>query len=386
MLNVDQAFRLVIKNAQPSKIISCSLIASLGKILREDIHADRPYPSFNKSLMDGIGISFKEWLKGTRSFHVEKVIPPGCPQYHLKDLRQCVHIMTGAVIPKGVDCVVPIEHVLLKDNIAQLDDAICTRLQCIRHKGSDIKAGEVVLRQGEQLNPAHLGVIASVGKKTIHVTDHIKAAVVSTGDELVDIGFPIKSFQSRISNAYALKAVLESTSLAKVDMFHYGDDPRLLRSSIAKLIKKYDVIILSGGVSMGAFDHIPKVLEALHVRKIFHGVHQKPGKPFWYGISKEGKAIFALPGNPASTLVCAYRYIIPFLYKSAGGKYQQRSITLGEELKLSGTGTIFIPVKNDTIIKHGGSGDITAWAQADGFIEYDTRSKENIRSYFSWRI
>lgn len=387
MLNVHQALVKVLRNVKLSEnIMDCDLTLATGKILREVIRTDRPYPPFNKSLMDGIGVSFEELKKGIIRFTIEKVIPAGVAQYALKDQEHCVLIMTGAVIPMRVDCIIPIEHVLIKNGVATIKNREHQQGQFIRYKGQDCKKGDTILKIGEQITPVHLGVLASVGKKTLKVTGNIKVAVISTGDELVDVDEPIQEHQTRLSNAYALKAMLDTTSFTETAKFHFKDDPVKLKKSLDRIIKQFDLIILSGGVSKGIHDHVPNVLKELKVTKVFHGVDQKPGKPLWFGISQKQKAVFALPGNPASTLVCAYRYIVPFLYKMAGGTYVPTMIDIKFARKPSGTGTIFIPVKNGDIIEHGGSGDFNAWAQADGFIEYDNTEQGPLRPYFSWRL
>ena len=136
---------------------------------------------------------------------------------------------------------------------------------------------------------------------------------------------------------------------------------------------------------MGDFDYVPEVLNTLGVRNLFHKVAQKPGKPFWFGISKTGKAIFALPGNPVSTLICAYRYVVPYLMKCAGEVPVQKNLILKQLPSLKSDITHFLPVKGDCLVSGGGSGDFGSLAETDGFIEYDSHEQKSEWPYFSWR-
>lgn len=385
MLSVLKASQRILKNALTHQKYACDLSQSLGYILREDIYADRAYPPFDKALMDGIAIASHEWRQGKRVYKIMGVVPAGKPSRLIKDKTQCVSIMTGAVVPQGFDCIVPIEQIDIKDGYAQVKNGNVRQGQFIRYKAQDIKKGAKILSQGQPLTPAHIGILASVGKKKVIVTKPLNMAIISSGDELVDVGRPIKAFQTRTSNAYAIKAAIEQFPFVRAAMFQVKDNKTEIESTLKRLMKVYDVIILSGGVSKGAFDYIPQVLQQLKVHKVFHGVAQKPGGPFWFGV-KDKKPIFALPGNPASSLVCVYQYIIPYIYKVSGHMYQQQYKIISEKYHNVFKGTIFIPISNNVLLNHGGSGDFIAWAAGDGFIAYDQRHKSNLRPYFSWRI
>ena len=137
---------------------------------------------------------------------------------------------------------------------------------------------------------------------------------------------------------------------------------------------------------MGEFDYIPKVLSQLGITKLFHKVSQKPGKPFWFGIAKKGKAVFALPGNPVSTQICAYRYVIPFLKKASGLDVKQEFIPVLDRVNIQSDLTHFLPVSQGRLIINGGSGDFASLAHADGFIEYESHKDQNQWPYFSWRV
>jgi len=386
MVSPSEAIRAILHYAKLFPIETVPLQKAIGRVLRENIISDRNQPSFNKSLMDGIGVSYDAWNKGQRSFNVEAIIPPGFAPKPLKNHLNCVHIMTGAVIPKGCDCVIPIEQIHLEGDIAQARDyTMIKKHQFIRLEGADGKKGEVLLKSGCRLWAPHIGIAASVGKVKLKVSALPRIAMISTGDELVDIHKPIKQHQTRLSNSYALQALLNQAQLGDVQIFHLRDNPEVMLKSIKDLLGKFDIIILSGGVSMGEFDYVPKVLTQLGIKQSFHKVSQKPGKPFWFGMARNGKPIFALPGNPVSTQICAYRYVIPYLKKSSGLDVKQEFIPVLDRVNIQSDLTHFLPVSQGRIITISGSGDFASLAQADGFIEYESHKAQNLWPYFSWR-
>ena len=387
MISPSEAHRVILHHAKLFSIETIPLQKAVGRVLRENIISDRDQPPFNKSLMDGIGISYDTWQKGQRTFQVEAIIPAGIAPKPLKDLTKCVRIMTGAVIPKGCDCIIPIEQIHLEGDTAQSKDwTMIKKSQSIRLQAADGKKGDVLLKAGCRLWAPHIGIAASVGKVKIKVSALPKIAVISTGNELVDIQKPIKQYQTRLSNSYALQALLNQGQLGEVQIFHLRDNQQLMLEAIKKILGKFDVVILSGGVSMGEYDYVPRVLGQLGIKQLFHMVSQKPGKPFWFGMSKNGKAVFALPGNPVSTQICAYRYVIPYLKKTSGLEVKQESIPVLDRVNIQSDLTHFLPVAQGRIVTISGSGDFSSLAQADGFIEYESHKAQNLWPYFSWRV
>ena len=387
MLSPSEAYRLILHHAKLFPFEIVPLEKAIGRVLRENVQSDRDQPPFNKSLTDGMAIVFDSWQKGARTFHVEAIVPPGIAPKALKNISHGVHIMTGAVIPKGCDCVIPVEQINLEGDTAQARDwTMVKKNQFIRFQAADGKKGEVLLKSGLRLWAPHIGVAASVGKVKIKVSAIPKIAVISTGDELVDIHKPIKQYQTRMSNAYALRALLTQAQLGETQIFHLRDNQRHMLETIKNILSKFDVLILSGGVSMGEFDYVPRVLGQLGIKQIFHKVSQKPGQPFWFGIAKNGKPVFALPGNPVSTQICAYRYVIPYLRKASGLEVKQEYISVQDKINIQSDLTQFLPVFQGRLVPIGGSGDFVALAQADGFIEYDSHKNQNLWPYFSWRV
>jgi molybdopterin molybdotransferase len=401
MISVLEAEKIILDQAHAVRIASQfqRLEKAYGRILREDIAADRDQPAFNKSTMDGIAVRFDDWKKGQRAFKVEGVMPAGQPALKVNIPDGCVQIMTGAVVPGNYDCVVPIEQVTLEGGSAVIKEGSrIERGQFIRYQGADLKKGEVILSAGAYLLPPQIATAASFGRSKIKVSAKARVAVISTGDELVDIDRKnIRPFEIRKSNSYALDAMLIQTGLCETEIFHFADDKKLLLRELKKALNKFDILVLSGGVSMGEFDFVPQVLEELGVQVLFHKVAQKPGKPFWFGKNKNGKIVFALPGNPVSTQICAYRYLIPYLHKALGLPYNVQWAILNEEYSSNTDLTFFVPVKifsednatlNASPVTTGGSGDYASLSQADGFLELEASRKHFpqgfIAPYYSW--
>jgi molybdopterin molybdotransferase len=226
-------------------------------------------------------------------------------------------------------------------------------------------------------------VLASAGCATVAVAELPRVAIVSTGDELVDVDEPLAEYQIRSSNDRAIEASLVRARLARVTRTHLRDDAATLRTELAALLAEADVLVLSGGVSMGKFDLVPGVLVELGARRLFHRVQQRPGKPLWFGVSARGQPIFALPGNPVSTLVCATRYLVPALRAAAGlARPPAENVTLAASADALPELTHFIPVKLAwsaagaalaTPRPTNTSGDFAALAGTDGFVELPAR-------------
>ncbi len=379
MISVQEAEQIIRQNLRTFPIIKYPLEKACGAVLREDLFADRDQPPFDKSIADGLAIKFSAWEKGRREFKIAGIQAAGDAICVLKNENECREIMTGAVVPRGCDCIVPAERISLQNNVAKIDsDAVIGRDDNIHRQGSDDKKGSLILSKNCLLTPARIGVAASIGKSTIKITKKIKIAIVATGDELVEINRPIKSYQTRLSNSYALAAIFSQNIFCETDMFHIKDNVQQLKIRLKSILAKFDAVVLSGGVSMGKFDFVPKALTELRVRVLFHKVAQKPGKPFWFGKSKSGKLVFALPGNPVSTQICAYRYVVPALQEASGLAPREKEwAILNQGIDTKTDLALFLPVKISsqegknliTLASISGSGDAVALANADGFVE-----------------
>ncbi|HKS54333.1 MAG TPA: molybdopterin molybdotransferase MoeA, partial [Steroidobacteraceae bacterium] len=287
--------------------------------------------------------------------------------------------MTGASLPRGCDCVVPVEKISVADGVAQLQsDAEPEQDANIHGSGTDVRRGDELLQPGTCLGPAEIAVLAANGHTRVQATRRPRIVVISTGDELVEPGEPIAEWQIYRSNVYAVMAALQRRGFGLPTLDHVPDDPAVLRTRLGAHLQTHDVLILSGGVSMGKFDYVPQVLAELGVRVIFHKVSQRPGKPLWFGVGPAGQTVYALPGNPVSTLVCLGRYVFAGLEASLGRPPRQREqAELAEPFEVKPQLTLFIPVRvaaeqalRRAVLKPTrGSGDFTSLTGTDGFVE-----------------
>ncbi len=379
MIEIEQALRIVLEQNISPDTHNVDIAAAFDCILAENIYADRDFPPFDRVTMDGIAIGYEQYQKGKRTFEIEKTHTAGDASYTLQDPQKAVEVMTGAILPIGTDTVIRYED-LLAENGTFYIQADIKYAQNVHAKGIDKKANELLITAPTRLKAMQLAIAATVGKSRILVYKPLKVAVISTGDELVAIDAPVAEYQIRRSNATAIAALLGQYP-SVVQLFHLKDNLEELRQNLETIINEHDVLILSGGVSMGKKDYVPQVLSSLGVEERFHKIKQKPGKPMWFG-TKNDKTVFALPGNPTSTIVCMVKYVVPWFTKQFG-----LSETNSIEVKLA-TAMSFKPelghfiqaklfYKNAetwaTPILNNGSGDFANLSSSDGFIVFPNR-------------
>jgi molybdopterin molybdotransferase len=379
MTEVAAAEALILKAMPSFGSEPQALTACVGRVLGEDVFAERDQPPFDRVTMDGIAIAHRDWAQGTRAFEVAGTQAAGAPALELARPGHCIEVMTGAMLPVGADAIVPVERVQRRGNVAAVTADTVAAHQFIHARGGDRRTGSLLLGAGSRIGAPEMAVLASAGRDTFQVSVRPRVAVISTGDELVDAGEPIQPYQIRSSNDRALEASLTAHNLALVTRARLKDDAATLTESIARLHEQFDLMILSGGVSMGRFDFVPSVLQRLGAEVIFHRIKQKPGRPMWFGMSAQGKPIFALPGNPVSTLVCATRYILPALRAASGlAPAPIERVTLAAPVEPSRELTYFLPVNvawsaDGVAIAEprptNTSGDFVTLAGTDGFVE-----------------
>ena len=381
MIPVETAVGLISASMPSYPAVTLPLSKCHGRILREPIRADREQPPFNRVAMDGFAVAFPTWERGFRRFIIEGRQKAGETPRRLVSELGCIEVMTGAVMPEGTDCVIPVEEIEISGNAAVVTEPAKPKrpMQHVHRAGSDCSGGDVVAPEGVVLTSARIGAAAAFGLASLPVAYSPSVAIIATGDELVDPSKTPTAHQIRRSNSYAIEAALRQRHIERVALLHSRDEPARLRTSLESVLGKCDVLILTGGVSMGKTDHVPAALKDLGIKPIFHRVRQKPGKPFWFGVGAGGKPVFALPGNPASVLVCLYRYVLPGLREAMGGAPEPAlKAMLEEEAPAPGTLTQFRPVTLRTMesgalgaafVTNQGSGDFTGWARCDGFVE-----------------
>lgn len=375
MISVKEALVKVMATAQVIGVEPVSIHDSIGRTLAEDIFADREMPPFDRVTMDGICIHYDSYESGQRIFPVESIAAAGSPIATLQDQKKCVEIMTGAPLAINANTVIRYEDLKALDGSFEILESI-QRGKNVHTKGSDHSKDAVLLRKNKRIKAIDINVLASVGKSEVEVYRNPKVAVISSGDELVNIDEAPADYQIRKSNVYMLQSRLQELGV-EARTFHFVDNSDSIYNEMKALLEDYDVLLMSGGVSKGKFDFIPEVLDRLGFEKLFHRVAQRPGKPFWFGQMGE-KKIFAFPGNPVSTLACFHKYFVPWLYKVRGLEYHPIKVVLANEVTFKPDLDYFaqasISQSEDgrylATVKHGnGSGDMVSPTNMDGFIE-----------------
>jgi len=379
MITSNKALQIILNNIENFGTEEINFKDSLGRILKEDIVADRDFPPFNRASMDGIGLTFDAFNSGKRKFKIEGIQPAGSPQLTLQDKNNCIEIMTGAMAPVNTDIVIPYELVEINADRAKVNTEDIKYYQNIHKKGLDRKQNDVLITKNTVISPAEIGVLATVGKSYIKVANLPKVMVISTGDELVEVDQTPEAYQIRRSNVHTLVSVLDKLKI-KADTIHIADDKPLLKLKIEEILNKYDVLLFSGAVSKGKFDFLPDIFKELGIVKLFHKVNQRPGKPFWFG-KKNEKTIFAFPGNPVSTFVSCMKYFYPWYRKSVNIDHENQNFAvLAKDFTFKPDLTYFLQVKlenkNGTIyaypIAGHGSGDLANLVDNDAFLELPT--------------
>ncbi|AYN68493.1 molybdopterin molybdenumtransferase MoeA [Euzebyella marina] len=376
MISYEEALGEVLDNPLELGVEKVSLLESHGRVLAEDILADRDFPPFNRSTKDGIALDFSSYEQGRRDFKITGVLAAGMPQQTLNDKEECLEIMTGAVLPAKADTIVMYEETEIENGIAKILSQP-KKGQNIHQKAADIQAGEILLKKGKTISTSAIGVMASVGKSYVLVKRLPKIAVISTGNELVEISETPLAHQIRKSNVISLSAALKSKDIEH-QLLHLPDDKLAITKEIKQILAEFDVLMLSGGVSKGKFDYLPEVFEELGIEKVFHKVSQRPGKPFLFGRNSEKtKVVFSFPGNPVSTYANYHVYFLPWLNRSLGIPLPSEKVVVTEEVVPHEFLTLFLQVKiswnenqlQATLVKGNGSGDLVSLALADGFIK-----------------
>jgi len=332
--------------------------------------------------MDGIAIESSKFFNEQRNFLVENIQPAGSSQVTLQNSENCIEVMTGAVLPIGVDAVIRYELITITKGVATINLDTIVQWQNVHKQGKDKKQGDLLIAKNTQISAAEIGVLATVGKAIVKVAKQPKIMIVSTGDELVSVSEKPLTHQIRRSNVHTLVSLLENLKISS-DTAHITDDKPILKAKIKQFLEDYDVLLFSGAVSKGKYDFLPEVLLELGVEKQFHRVAQRPGKPFWFG-KKDTTTIFAFPGNPVSTFVNCIIYFYPWVQKSFGLQVVKKLAILAEDYTFKPALTLFLQVAliNNggkllaTPIKGNGSGDLASLVLANAFIELPANRNE----------
>lgn len=319
MISADEALKIVLDSVSPLAIERIPIRDALGRILAEEIHSNRDIPGFDNSAMDGYAVRAADLAgAGERSpkrLQVTETIAAGAMPTGAIGQGEAARIMTGAPLPQGADAIVPVERTSGRGDQVEFM-AAPEESEFVRPRGEELRTGQLVMEPGRQLSPSDIGMLASVNRPMVEVWRRPRIALVATGDELVDADQIPSGAQVINSSAYALAAAIAEAGGEASILKIARDDPAEIRRRLSEAAA-FDAVFSTGGVSVGDFDHVKSELDELGMKTLFHGVAQRPGRPFKYGLI--GRCpMFGLPGNPVSTVVCFYLYARPALLKMGG--------------------------------------------------------------------
>lgn len=319
MISVRTALDLILADIHPLGTERVALPQALGRVLADSVQASRDVPPFRNAAMDGYAVRAADTAAARRdapvALRVLETVGAGTVPGQQVTGGTAIKIMTGSPMPEGADAVVRIEDTDEQDGGVRIFDRVVAGA-AVRHPGEDMRAGETVLRPGRALRPADIGMLASLGNAVLQVRRRPLVAILSTGDELVELGEPLAPGQIVNSNAYTLAAAVEEAGAIPWVLGMVRDTPAATRRAFSEAFTA-DLVLSTGGVSMGSFDLVRQTLADLGVVERFWKVAQKPGKPLAFGW-RARTPIFGLPGNPVSSLVCFYVYVRPALRAMQG--------------------------------------------------------------------
>lgn len=369
--------RQTVPVGQPTKI---PLREARGLALAEDLKTPHDSPPFDKSMMDGFALCVGEKTEGTHEFKVREVITAGVVPTETVTSTNAARIMTGALLPAGANCVVPIERVEFDEArpdrvVISLDDL--KPEQHVLRKGFNAETGDPLMAAGTTLAAQHIAVLAEFGVANVPVAARPSVAVLATGDELLDVSAALQPGRIRNSNELMLTAQIARTGASPVPLGIARDDRIELQQKIRAGLKE-DILLLSGGVSAGTLDLVPSVLQEEGVEEVFHKIQMKPGKPLWFGVLPGEKPcfVFGLPGNPVSSMVCFELFVRTALNRLAGKLPEEPQPISGEltqPMSVRGDRVTFFPARTEFIdgqvqvtpVHWTGSADLRATAEAN---------------------
>jgi molybdopterin molybdotransferase len=380
LITPSEATLRIMRHPLETRVVSYPLMQSLQRVTASDWISDRHQPPFDRVMMDGIAICFDTYANGQRSWHLKGMHAAGEPSNKAFSTIDAYEIMTGACMLGGYDTVIPYEHVDIKNGLAELKDHPVKCGQNIHVLGSDANQGQVLLKADAIIGPAEIGIAASIGLEYVEVWELPKIKILATGSELVGVSDMPAPHQIRMSNGWALASACKAVGCDMPEVQLVLDDPDALTSAIQQALSSCDVLIVSGGVSMGKLDYVPACLEKCGVEIIFHGIAQRPGKPMLFGSTSNCK-VFGLPGNPISAMVCWSRYVRPFLLRNKREQHWPLQVDINKSPL-----TRFLPVVANAqglqICPTNGSGDFASLAGCSGFIESSPLNDSDVLPYW----
>lgn len=311
MISVEEAKKLVIENSPALGEEKIPVSETIGRAISQNVLAPISLPSFRQSAMDGYCIIKSDFEEGIKEFLLAGEIPAGSKQKVKLNKGEAYRVFTGAPVPENATAVIMQENVLAQNSKINIQQAEVKKQENIRQIGEDISKGEIAVEQYHIVNPATIGFLNSLGIIEVEVYKNPKTAIVVTGNELIEPGNELPFGGVYESNGEMLKTALSQLNITS-QTFKLKDDYHSTLKLIESLTDNFELLIFSGGISVGDYDFVGKALNELNTETIFYKVNQKPGKPLYFG-KLEGSFVFGLPGNPSSSLVCFYEYVLPWI-------------------------------------------------------------------------
>ena len=314
MIQVEEALSIIAENSTTMPVQKIQVSKSLGYILAETVYSPIAMPPFRQSAMDGYAFIHSE----KHQYDIVGIVQAGDhSKIKLKE-NEAVRIFTGAHVPDNADTVIMQEHVMATEN-SILITRMPEQYANVRHKGEQIGEEEVVFKANTLITPAAIGFLACLGITEVEVYKKPKVAILVTGNELVKPGEKLSKGKIYESNSVMLQAALQTIGVKKTKIYKVKDNLKATKKALKEILKKHDIVLISGGISVGDYDFVKEALLENGVKELFYKINQKPGKPMFFG-SKNDTLVFALPGNPASSLTNFYIYVYPAIKNRMGFK------------------------------------------------------------------
>lgn len=379
MVTVQEAKNILAATIWQLSPINIPLSSSLHYVIAEDIFAPIDVPSFDNAAMDGYAIALDETLS---SYQIIQFIQAGDGKEYNIAPGQAARIYTGAPVPKGADTVIQQELVAVSNSQITFESGSIAKGANIRKQAAQCKTGDIVVKQCSIITPGMIALLSSLGIQEVIVFRKPKVKIIITGNELVLPGNPLRYGEIYNSNQATIYSYLQQLGITEIDMVQVQDNADMLREQVSRSWKLYDVLILSGGISVGDYDFVYPVLQEEKVTELFYKVKQKPGKPLFAG-RKEQTLVFALPGNPASVLSCFNQYVKPSLQMLEGYKeaFNQFSLLpLAHEYEKKGMLSLILKAEIREgyvhILQAQESFNLLSFAKANAFVViHDTNTK-----------
>lgn len=325
MISVSEARAIIQQHIVTLPPVARMLPDALGYTIAADVFATVDIPAYPQSSMDGYAFSYTDWQQN-KSLQISGEMAAGTKESVPLSSNTAVRIFTGAPVPPGADTVVMQEKVVAEKGILTIQDDQLQAGANVRPKGSEIKVGELALPSGTLLTPAAIGFLAGIGVTEVMVYPSPVVTIIITGNELQRPGQPLQYGQVYDANSFALSAVLQQYGIQQIEVISVPDEIERLNEALSQALQKSDLVLLTGGVSVGDYDFVTRSAEHCGINTQFHKLKQRPGKPLFFG-TKGRQMIFGLPGNPSSVLTCFYMYVLPVIMgmkKTGTGLIQQQ--------------------------------------------------------------